>query len=208
MLHPGHQSDIESWLRRAESGDPVAIDELLGSMREYLRSVVRLRMGPALQSRVDASDIVQEAQLEAFRRLQEYLANQAIPFHLWFRRIAIDHLIRARRQHLGAECRTLDREVSLDGSSDAAAEKLVHSSVTPSAKVEIREARGLVESALARLPEDDRELLLMRHFEGLSNKDISCVLSVDPSLTSRRYGRALIRLRNELRDLGLGDSHP
>src|SRR5262245_21328156 len=97
-------------LDRARAGDAAAVDGLLADPREGLRRAVALRLDPALARRVDASDIVQDVLAEAHQRLQDYLRNPAMPFHLWLRHLAKDRLIDAHRFHRQAQRRSLDRE--------------------------------------------------------------------------------------------------
>src|SRR5438477_11379277 len=100
-------------LDQARAGDAAAVEQLLACHREPLRRVVGLRLDPALARRVDASDIVQEALVEANRRLADYLKQPAMPFHLWLRHLAHDRLIDAHRRHREAHRRSLDREQPL-----------------------------------------------------------------------------------------------
>ena len=88
-----------SLLDRVNAGDSAAVDDLLSGHREPLRRAVELRLDPALARRVDASDIVQDVMMEANRRLRDYLKNPVMPFHLWLRHLAKDHLIDAHRFH-------------------------------------------------------------------------------------------------------------
>src|SRR5690606_20135944 len=92
-------------LLAARQGDAEAVNLLLERHRLALRRLVDMRMDPALQRRVDASDIVQDALVEANRRLRDYLQNPTMPFHLWLRHIAQDRLIDAHRRHRVAKRR-------------------------------------------------------------------------------------------------------
>src|SRR4030081_2422624 len=89
-------------VRRGEAG---AIDRLLAQHREPVRRMIDLRLDPAIAARVDASDVVQEVLLEASRRLDKSLREPAMPFHLWLRHIAKDHIIDAHRRHRQAQRR-------------------------------------------------------------------------------------------------------
>ena len=113
--------DAEETLRLLEqvrAGDRRALDRLLTGHRAYLLTVVELRLDRRMRARIDPSDVVQEAQLEASRRIEDYLRREPMPFHLWLRQTAYENLLRMRRQHVEAECRTVEREVPLpDGSS-------------------------------------------------------------------------------------------
>ena len=105
-----NSSETQELLASARAGDASARNELLERHRESLRRMVGLRMDPAAERRLDASDIVQDVLVEADRRLTEYLAAARMPFHLWLRHMARDHLIDAHRRHRGAARRSLDRE--------------------------------------------------------------------------------------------------
>ncbi len=103
----------EELLDKVRKGEPHAVDGLLAAHREPLRRMIGMRLDPALAARVDASDVVQDVLLEAHKRLQDYLRNPAMPFHLWLRHIAKDHVIDAHRRHRQAQRRSLDREQPL-----------------------------------------------------------------------------------------------
>src|SRR6516225_812198 len=91
--------DTEDLLQQARRGAPTAVERLLASHREAVRRMIALRLDPAIAKRVDASDVVQDVLLEASQRLREYLNNASMPFHLWLRHIARDHIIDAHRRH-------------------------------------------------------------------------------------------------------------
>src|SRR6266581_8283167 len=97
-------------LDKARVGDAHAVDALLARHREPVRRMISLRLDPAIAARLDASDVVQDVLLEASRRLDDYLRNPAMPFPLWLRHIARDHIIDAHRRHRQAQRRSLDRE--------------------------------------------------------------------------------------------------
>src|SRR6266446_10910201 len=109
-----NDSETQQLLEQAKQGDAAAVERLLTAHREPLRRMIGLRLDPALAARVDASDIVQDVLLEAHRRLTDYLRNPAMPFHLWLRHIAKDHLIDAHRHERLAQRRSVDREQSLN----------------------------------------------------------------------------------------------
>ena len=194
-------------LERVREGDPAAVNELFARHRGYLCQVVDLRLPRKLRARVDASDIVQEAQLEATRRLPGYLQRPALPFRLWLRRITQDRLLMAHRRHVEAAKRTVERDVALpEGSSVHLAQELLGIRNTPSEQLAQKEMVRRVREAVAALPDVAREILLMRNYEGLSNKEVAQVLGVDPATSSRRYGRALLHLRERLMEDGLRTS--
>jgi len=194
---------------RVGAGDPQAFDELFARHRPYLRQVIELRLDSKLRARVDPSDIVQETQLEAFRRLADYLERRPMAFRLWLRKTAHERLLMVQRHHRGAARRSIRREVQLpDGSSFQLAQQLLDPSLTPGQLAERRELARQVRQAVGQLSEIDREILLMRNLEGLSNHEVAQVLQIDPAAASQRYGRALLRLRKLLLDSGLMESDP
>jgi RNA polymerase sigma-70 factor (ECF subfamily) len=202
-------AETKRLLELARARDPRAFDRLFALHRPYLRKVVELRLDQRLRTRVDPSDVVQEAQLEAFRRLPEYFERRPMPFRLWLRKTTQQRLIMLRRFHLGAGRRAAGREVPLpEGSSLALALGLLAPGPTPSQLLMSRERTRRVQEAVALLPDGDREILIMRNLEALSNGEVAEVLQVDPATASRRYGRALLRLRKVLIDRGLMGSQP
>ncbi len=206
-------SEVQPLLERARGGEGAAIEQLLARHREPLRRLIALRLDHALARRVDASDIVQEVLVEVNRRLAEYLANPAMPFHLWLRSIARDRILDAHRRHRVAQRRSLDREQQLrrpvaDSSScqDLAA-ALVDPELTPGSAVMREEFRQLFETAMEQMDEDDREILQMRHSEQLSNQEAATALRLTEAAAGMRYLRALRRLRAVLAPVLGASSH-
>ena len=194
-------------LEAVRADRPGARERLFARHREYLRQVIRLGLPASLRPRIDASDIMQEAQLEAVRRLPDFLETQPIAFHVWLRRIAHDRLVIARRHHFDADRRAASREIPLpDRSSLQLAERLLAAGSSPSQHCAQEELARYVREGLAQLPESDRAVLLMRTFERLAYDDIAYVLQIDPAAARQRHGRALRRLGRILRRRGLSES--
>ncbi len=190
-------------LAAASDGNATAVNRLLDRHREALRRMVELRMDQTLRRRVDASDIVQDVLIEANRRLTEYLANPGLPFHLWLRHIARDRVIDTHRRHRVASKRNMDREqpqtaAGLDRSSLDLIAQLQDPEMTPAAAATWRELERRFFAALDQLEEHDREVLLMRHFEQLSNQDVAAALGLTEPAAGMRYLRAMRRLRTLL----------
>ncbi|MGZ3337302.1 MAG: sigma-70 family RNA polymerase sigma factor, partial [Isosphaeraceae bacterium] len=173
--------------------------------RPALRRMIGLRLDQAPGRRVDASDIVQDVLLRASQRLGEYLRNPALPFHLWLRQIARDHVIDAHRRHRGAGKRSLDRErplawnagseASADRSSLDLAAQLRDPALTPAAEALRGELQHRFRMALDDLDGVDREIILLRHFEQLSNSEAAQALGLSEAAAGMRHLRALRRLR-------------
>ncbi|MFL5243398.1 MAG: sigma-70 family RNA polymerase sigma factor [Gemmataceae bacterium] len=192
-------------LDQARQGAPAAVDHLLNAHRDALRHMIAMRIDPALARRVDASDVTQDVMLEASRRLQDYLRDpSAMPFHLWLRYIALDHIKDAHRRHRQARRRSLDREQALvpaglaDQSSLDLAAQFIDQELTPASAAMRQEMERRLHSALGQLEDDDREILLMRHFEQLSNQEVAQILRLSEPAASMRCLRAQRKLRTLL----------
>jgi RNA polymerase sigma-70 factor (ECF subfamily) len=200
VTEPAHDSaQTQRLLEQARAGASGAVNRLLERHRAYLCRFVELRLDPQLQARVDPSDVVQEAQMEAVRRLDAYLGDAPMPFRLWLRQIAQDRLLMLRRHHLGTQRRSVTCEAALpDESSRTFARQLLADGSSPSTRLTAGEQAQRVRRAVAQLPEADREVVLLRNFEGLSNQEVAQLLQIQPATASQRYGRALLRLRKLL----------
>ena len=187
--------------------DAAAMDRLFERHRAYLKRVVHLRIDPKLRPRVDPDDIVQETHLEAVRRFTAYLDQPGLPFRLWLRQIACDRLLMSRRHHVTAVRRSVERNVPLpERSSVQLAQQMFAREPHPADQIDRRDLARRVRDAVAKLPDRDREILLMRNFEELSTQEVACVLGVDPSTVRKRHGQALMRLRKLLIESGLRES--
>jgi RNA polymerase sigma-70 factor (ECF subfamily) len=194
-------------LDRIRSGERAAFDSLFGRHQLWLRRLVQLRMDTRLKARLDPSDVVQETQLEAFRRLNTFLQQPPMPFRLWLRKTLEERLLMAERRHLGAARRTVDREAFVsDSSSEQSGRQLAGTDPTPSQQFVRDELTLRVREAMGLLPEQDREILLMRTYEQLSYTEVAYILEIDAATARKRHGRALLRLHRVLVDRGLTDS--
>jgi RNA polymerase sigma-70 factor, ECF subfamily len=204
MAEMPDETGVGLLLQQVQQGSAQALDQLMGAHRDWLRQVIDIRLDGRLRARIDASDVVQEALLEAARRMPDFLAREPMPFHLWLRQTACQRLIDLRRQHLGAECRTAERDRPLPASSSVLlARAVLEGTPQPEQILEERELVARVRQAVANLAEEDAEIILLRNFEELSNQKAAQVLGLEPSAASKRYGRALLRLRQRLVDQGL-----
>src|SRR5207245_4465942 len=143
----------------------------------------------------------------ASRRPSSYLQDPAMPFRLWLRQLACDRVLMVHRSHLRAARRAIQREVDLpEQSSLVLARQLLAPSTTPTRRLARDELVRRVREAVARLTETDREVLLMRTFEGLSFEEVAYVLQIDPAAARKRHGRAILRLHKALSEGGLRES--
>jgi RNA polymerase sigma-70 factor, ECF subfamily len=199
--------ELAELLAQAAAGDATALNQLFSRYRKRLKQMVRLRLNRRLQGRIDDSDILQEAYLEAAKRLPEYLANRPLPFFLWLRHLTGEKLIDAHRRHLGAKMRDAAQEVSLHrgpmpaASSAPLAAQLLGRLTSPSQAAIKAETQLRVQEILNKMDPSDREVLALRHFEQLTNAEVAQTLGLNESTASSRYLRALKRLKDELCDL-------
>ncbi|MDA8563561.1 sigma-70 family RNA polymerase sigma factor [Mariniblastus sp.] len=193
--------EIKPLLNQAKEGDESAVNALMDQYRNSLRQLIRMRLDQKIQRRVDVSDVVQDVLVEANRRLQRYLNDPIMPFHLWLRQIAKDRIIDAHRRHRVSAKRSVDREQQLapprgyDQSSVHLASLLGDDQMTPAAAAVQKELAQRVEESIAQLEERDCEIIVMRHYEHLSNQEIGEVLNLTEPAASMRYLRAIRRLK-------------
>ncbi|GAC1473458.1 MAG: hypothetical protein NVSMB9_22090 [Isosphaeraceae bacterium] len=193
-------SGITDWV-----ADHAGWGAYLAAQRDRLKRMVALRLDDRLRGRVEASDVIQEAFLEATQRLPEYAREpEPMPPFLWLRFLTLQCLQIAHRRHLGTRSRDAGREISIHGavspaasSAAIAAHLLGHE--TRASEVVLRSERKLrLQEALNTMDVLDREALVLRHFEQLSNGEVAQLLGIGESAATKRYIRALKRLKDIL----------
>jgi RNA polymerase sigma-70 factor (ECF subfamily) len=191
-------------LAQVDRGDRQALEHLLARYRPAMRSFVELHLSPRVAARVDPSDVVQEAQMEVVRRMDDFLRRRPMPFHLWVRKTAYQRLLDLHKHHLKRARRSVGREAAWpDRSSLLLAGPFLAGGTSPSQRLEAQELARRVAQAVAQLAEADREILLMRHAEEMPFEEIACLLDIAPAAARKRFGRALLRLQQALSDQGL-----
>jgi RNA polymerase sigma-70 factor (ECF subfamily) len=202
MWPEGEQT--QELLKGVTDGDSQAVNRLMDRHREAVRRMIQMRLDQAVARRVDASDVVQDVLMEASQRLKDYLANPAMPFHLWLRQLAKDRIIDMHRRHRAAQRRSVDREQNMSrlGNDEQSAADLAallkDAELTPAAAALRREMEQRFLVALDQLEENDREIVVMRHFEHLGNSEVAEALGLSPPAAGMRYLRAIRRLRELL----------
>ncbi|MEM9409834.1 MAG: sigma-70 family RNA polymerase sigma factor [Planctomycetota bacterium] len=204
-MWPEHQQ-TQDLLAQAKDGNDTAVNQLMDRHRNSLRQLVRMRLDQKIQRRVDVSDVVQDILVEANRRLQRYMDNPIMPFHLWLRQIARDRIIDAHRRHRVSTRRSVDREQPIsaprgyDESSIQLAAVIGDDRLTPAAAALQKEIAGRIELAITKLDEKDSEIIIMRHYEMLTNQEIAAALDLTEPAASMRYLRAVRRLKSVLQN--------
>jgi len=199
----------ERLLQLAAGGDSDALGRLLESHRQRLERIVRVRLDHRVQSRMNASDVIQETCIEAGERLKEYLENPEVPFFVWLRYLAHQRLQQLHRHHLGRQIRDANRERSIEqqdsedqlGSGIIAAHLVARIS-SASSILQREELCQRLRELLDRMEPVDREILVLRHFEHLTNAESAQILNLSTTAASNRYIRALERLRAVIGDDG------
>jgi RNA polymerase sigma-70 factor (ECF subfamily) len=178
------------------------LNELLEKNRDRLRKFVALRLDPRIAPRADASDVIQEAFVEAARRYSELQAQPDVPPYVWLRFLVGQKVAQFHQKHLAVAARDPRREVRIDAAvrcppalSSVMAIQLLDLGVSPSGVAQQHELRHSLESALDAMNPDDREILALRHFEMLDNVEAATVLEISTEAAYKRYVRALKRLK-------------
>jgi RNA polymerase sigma-70 factor (ECF subfamily) len=195
---------LELSIRRAAAGDRAALGAVFEAYRDRLRHAVQLRLDRRLQGRVDASDVLQEAYVDVANRLREYSSEQWPSLYLWLRLIVHQRLLHIHRRHLQTGKRNANLEVSLyrgampEPNTASLAEILIGRMTSVSQKAIRAEIQLKLQEMLNAMEPMDREILVLRHFEELSNKEVAQLLEISKTAASNRYVRALRRLKDAL----------
>jgi RNA polymerase sigma-70 factor (ECF subfamily) len=196
-------------LQQARAGDQASLARLFERHRPRLLLMIRARMNPRLRRRLDDCDVLQDALVEAVRRLPDYLRQPRAPFFLWVRKIVHLKILEVHRQHMAHQARDLRREVhgyrcdTAPASSIGLVDEILGKLTSPSMVAARDELKLKLHEALDQMGEIDREILSLRHFEELDNHEAAAELGIEPSAASKRYVRALLRFEAMLTDLGL-----
>jgi RNA polymerase sigma-70 factor, ECF subfamily len=217
-----HESkESEALLRRAARGDARAWGTLLIGHEDRLRRMVAFRLDPRLRGRVDASDVVQDAYLEAADHREDYFrqAAEQVPVFLWLRGVLANKLLEVHRHHLGTGMRDAGREAPApraapaaapDATSAALVDQLSGHATGPGTAAARSEVKARLHDALGGMDPTDREVLALRHFEQLTNGEAAAVLGIRERAAAKRYVRALRRLKDVLSGMpgGLTEVRP
>lgn len=192
-MNPSDGGDTDRLLLAYSQGNKAVITDLLGRFRPYMRSIIDSQLDDRMRGRLDASDLIQEAQIEVARRMDDYVQRRPMPFRNWLQRTVRQRVAIAWRHHRGAKRRSLDREVSLEQQKSDILGK-ARPVESPSHLVENQELTESVRRAMTQLAKVDREIILLRNFDFLSNTEAAKSLGITEQAANKRYSRALQRL--------------
>jgi len=200
-------AEIDMLMAQCRAGNDAALEKLFTKVGPRLRQMVSLRIGPQLSARIDPSDVLQEAYLDAEQKISRYLQKPTVSPFVWLRGVTFDRLAKLQRQHLGTQARTVARECRLpENSSVQLVQHFAARTATASEVLNRKEMHSQLQLAIDGLSDDDREVILMRHFEGLTNLEVAEALQIKPTTATMRHGRALARLKEQLCKLsGFGE---
>ena len=202
MMLPDDQPDREQLLDLARTGDDNALGRLLELYRAYLTLLARVQIGRRLQGKADPGDMVQEAFLEATRHFAQFRGTTESEFAVWLRQILATCLAHLVRRYFGTQARDVRLECvleeELEQSSRAIDRGLVAEQSTPSQQISQREQAVLLADALNQLPTDYREVIILRHLEGLTFPEVAHRMGRSLDSVEKLWVRALPRLRQTL----------
>jgi RNA polymerase sigma-70 factor (ECF subfamily) len=192
-------SETNALLERLIEDDDDALAILLDRHEVMIAKVARRRLDRRVRKRLSPSDVVQETKLDAVQRIDEYLQRRPMPFRLWLLKTAHERLLKMHREHIKTAKRSVEREIPLpDRSSRALARHLVAGDMNPSDHLKQREQAKRLRRVMAQLSETDREVIMLRNFDELSNREVALLLEINEEAAKKRYARALIRLQRLL----------
>ena len=192
-------------LDRARGGDRPALGQLLERYRSYLFLLARVQIGRRIQGKFDVTDVVQETFLEVHRGIGQFRGNSEGEFLAWLRRVLVGILANQFRRYFGTKCRDVRLERDLQGDLDRSSvylgAHLIAAQSSPNAQASRREQAVLLADALNELPEVYREVIILRHLEGLSFPDVARRTGRTEDSVKNIWLRALARLRLSLESL-------
>jgi RNA polymerase sigma-70 factor (ECF subfamily) len=191
----------EQAILQAKAGDEAALGPLLELYRNYLRLLARIEVGRRLQGKLDASDIVQETFLEAHRNFGGFRGTAEPQFVAWLRQILAAKVANLVRHYFGTQQRDIRLEQELaagiDHSSHMLGAELAASMTSPSQNAAAREQSVLLADALERIPPDYRDVIILRHLEGLTFPEVAKRMGKTQDSVEKLWLRGLARLRQE-----------
>jgi RNA polymerase sigma-70 factor, ECF subfamily len=192
-------SDPDAKIERTRGGGDLGV--LLADYRNYLHLLARIEIGRRLQGKADASDLVQETFLEAHRNFERFRGTSEAQFAAWLRQILATRVANLVRRFVGTKGRDIRLEQQLaaevDDSTRMLGAELAAALSSPSQQAVRREQGVLLAEALARLPEQYRETIILRHLEEQSFPEIAEKMGRSVDAVQKLWLRGLAKLRRE-----------
>jgi RNA polymerase sigma-70 factor (ECF subfamily) len=200
--HEAESLETPCLLERARAGDGTALGLLLERYRNYLSLLARVQIGRRIQGKLDVADVVQETFLDVHCGIGQFRGSTEAQFLAWLRQILVGILANQVRRYFGTKRRDvrLERELQddLDRSSMALGNHMIASQSSPSSQASRREQAVLLADAIGGLPEDYREVIILRQLEGLSFPQVAQRMGRTEDSVKNLWARALAKLRRSL----------
>jgi len=204
-------TEIGRLIAAFRDGDTAAGDTLLRHFEPWLKLMARLQLESRFHAKFDPSDVVQQTMLEAVRAFRQFRGGSEGEFTAWLRQILTHALAHEIRRYAGTAKRDLGREVPLEQelaqTAQQLGDRLAATGTSPSQRLIQHEQAVLLAEVLERLPDDFREVILLRNLEDLPHEEVARRMGRSPGAVRMLWVRALARLREELRSFS-GEPSP
>ena len=191
--------------QKAIDGDNDALAELFQLHGDRLRMMIEMRLDRRVQSRINASDVLQQSFIDLADQLGNYAKNPTVPFFVWMRKLTGQRLSKVHRDHLATQKRDAHKEVRLPGAEDmpdassvAIAKELAGSFTGPQTQLLRAERQERLQEVLVGMSDEDREILALKNFEQLTTAEAAHELGISKAAAGMRYVRALKKLQAEV----------
>lgn len=205
-MPPSDSTEIGRLIAAFRTGDVTAGDALLRRYEPWLKLLARVQLESRFHAKFDPADVVQQAMLEAVRALPQFRGGSEGEFIAWLRQILTHAMAREIRRYAGTAKRDLGREVPLEQELAETArqlgDRLAATGTSPSQRMIKHEQAVLLADVLERLPEDFREVIILRNLEDLPHEEVARRMGRSSGAVRMLWVRALARLREELQSLG------
>jgi RNA polymerase sigma-70 factor (ECF subfamily) len=198
--------NAQKMLDRARLGSKSSLGNLLQQYRNYLMVLASMQIEKKLQPRVSPSDVVQETMLRAHKNFAQFRGTTEAELLAWLRQILVNNLAKFVEQHMMAARRDVRREVSMERIGAALEQSTVQLAAlvpaagkSPSMAVQQREEAVVLADRLAQLPEDYREVLILRNLQGLAFEEVANRIDRSVGATRMLWLRAIEKLRSVYR---------
>lgn len=191
-----HKTEWTTLLHAAREGDNVALGQICEQLRKYLLLTVGGDLCNDLGAKLGASDVVQQAMLEACSDFDSFRGSSEVEFRVWIKRLLQHNLIDSARRYRQAQCRDMSRETSIDIGDKQ--NELITDEETASRILSRRESDEQLLRAIARLPKKRRTIVEMRHRDGLSYAAIAGKMDISETAARQLWSRTLKLLQHEL----------
>jgi RNA polymerase sigma-70 factor, ECF subfamily len=196
------ETSVSALVARVRNGDAATVGRLMDRFRGYLKVLAEVQLDRGVRAKVDPSDVVQHTFLEAFRDFGQFRGGTEGELAAWLRQILSRNLAEEYRRYRGTKRRDVRLERSLDQDLDASSlaleRGLMAQGSSPSQQAMQRENAVVLADALAKLPQDYRQVIVLRHVKNLPISEVAAEMGRSTDSVRHLWLRALAKLRAEL----------